>query len=435
MRKRIPVDQLSVGMFLWGLDKPELESAFYRYRLQITSPDQVYTLRKCGVRHVEIETDKGADVVCLDEFAHAGPEPMLAPAAPVINPGPRADDPATPSIDSEPPAFKPASPAVEPATGAPVDTSFEDELPVAKKVYRDAKQIVQQAMTDLRMGREINTEQVARVVDGLADSVLRNPAALTSLSRLKSFDEYTFFHSVNTAVLALGLGRSLGMERYTLHLLGMGTLLHDVGKTRIPLEILNKPGRYAASEYEIMKQHTLRGAEILSGTPGLKEEAIKPALEHHERVDGTGYPWRRTHEELSLFGLIGSVVDIYDAMTSDRVYHKAMTPHQTLQFLYDLGQKGHLAPYLVERFIRCVGVYPIGSCVRLSTGETALVCQVHEGKPLQPVVLVIRGAEGRAKDQPESLDLSRYSDRSIAQVLDPAAIGVKPSDYLDAVAA
>lgn len=434
MRKRIPVDQLSVGMFLWGLDKPELETAFYRHRLQITSPDQVYTLRKCGVRYVEIETDKGIDVVCVDEFAHAGPEPTPPPAAPVTEPGPRAIDP-PPPLDPRPAVFTPASPAAEPASEAPVSTSFEDELPVAKRVYRDAKHIVQRAMTDLRMGREINTEQVARVVDGLADSVLRNPAALTSLSRLKSFDEYTFFHSVNTAVLALGLGRSLGMERYTLHLLGMGTLLHDVGKTRIPLEILNKPGRYAASEYEIMKQHTLRGAEILSGTPGLKEEAIKPALEHHERVDGTGYPWRRTHEELSLFGLIGSVVDIYDAMTSDRVYHKAMTPHQTLQFLYDLGQKGHLAPYLVERFIRCVGVYPIGSCVRLSTGETALVCQVHEGKPLQPVVMVIRDAEGRAKDRPESLDLSVDIDRSIAQSLDPAAIGVRPSDYLDAVAA
>lgn len=432
MRKRIPVDQLSVGMFLWGLDKPDLENAFYRYRLPITDLSQVAALRKCGVREVEIETDLATDrpdrpdLMDLDEFAHTGPEP-IAPIALTAEAEPAG-------LFEPPPMMEPApdpAPAEAPAP-APSSTSFEDELPFAKKVYQDAKNIVQQAMTDLRMGRDINTEQVGRVVDGLADSVLRNPAALTSLSRLKSFDEYTFFHSVNTAVLALGLGRSLGMQRDSLQVLGMGTLLHDVGKTRIPLEILNKPGRYAPSEYEIMKQHTLRGAEILSQTRGLKEGAIKPALEHHERVDGSGYPCQRKEEELSVFGLIGSVVDIYDAMTSDRVYHKAMTPHQALQFLYDLGQKGHLAPYLVERFIRCVSVYPVGSCVELNTGEIAIVCQVHEGMPLQPRVMVIRDAEGKSKLSPETVDLAQGDGRSIAQSKDPAVLGIKVADYLGA---
>lgn len=422
MRKRIPVDQLNVGMFLWGLDKPDLESAFYRYRLPITDLSQVAALRKCGVREVEIETDLATDRpdrpdrpdrMDVDEFAHTGPEPIA------------------PAVLFEPPPMMDPAP-VEAPPAPPSNTSFDDELPFAKKVYQDAKNIVQQAMTDLRMGRDINTEQVGRVVDGLADSVLRNPAALTSLSRLKSFDEYTFFHSVNTAVLALGLGRSLGMQRDSLQVLGMGTLLHDVGKTRIPLEILNKPGRYAPSEYEIMKQHTLRGAEILSETRGLKEGVIKPALEHHERVDGSGYPCQRKEEELSVFGLIGSVVDIYDAMTSDRVYHKAMTPHQALQFLYDLGQKGHLAPYLVERFIRCVSVYPVGSCVQLNTGEIAVVCQVHEGMPLQPKLIVVRDAEGKTKPSPEAVDLAQGDGRSIAQSKDPAVLGIQVADYLGA---
>lgn len=415
MRKQIPVDQLHVGMFLWGLDKPELETAAYRYRLPITDPQQIHMLSRCGVRLVEIETDYGTDVIEVDTFAHAGNESLATPLPPAGRSEP-IPEPAPP-----------APPATEP-------TSFDEELPLSKAVYRDAKHIVQQAMTDLRMGREINTDAVARVVDGLVDSVLRNPAALASLSRLKSFDEYTFFHSVNTSVLALGMGRSLGMDRETLHLLGMGTLLHDVGKTRVPLEILNKPGRFEPNEYEIIKEHALHGAEILSHTPGLHESAIKPALEHHERVDGSGYPHRRKGHELSQFGLIGSIVDIYDAITSDRVYHKAMPPFKALQFLYELGQKGHVAPRLVERFIRCVSVYPVGSCVALKSGEIGIVTQVYPERPLQPKLLVVRDRDARPIASPEVLNLSEYEsgdDRSIGLVLDPAEIGLNPSDYLD----
>ncbi len=430
MRKRIPIEQLTVGMFLWGLDKPELENSAYRYRLPITDPEQIRILGRCGVQLVEIETDRGADVVDVDAFAHAGRESLAEPLPPTGSEGPSPEP-----VRTEPETIAPAAiepPSVEPPSIEP--TSFDEELQVAKKVYRDAKVIVQQAMGDLRMGREINTDAVARVVDGMADSVLRNLAALTSLSRLKSFDEYTFFHSVNTSVLALAMGRSLGMDRATLHLLGMGTLLHDVGKTRVPLEILNKPGRYEPNEYEIIKEHALHGAEILLHTPGMQEGAIKPALEHHERVDGTGYPHQRKGYELSQFGLIGSIVDIYDAMTSDRVYHKAMPPFKALQFLFDLGKKGHVDTGLVERFIRCVSVYPVGSCVALKSGEIGVVTQVFPEQPLQPKLLVVRDRDARPILHPEVLNLSEHEPggpRSIGLVLDPAEIGLNPSDYLD----
>jgi putative nucleotidyltransferase with HDIG domain len=430
MRKRISIEQLTVGMFLWGLDKPELENSAYRYRLPITDHEQIRMLSRCGVRSVEIETERGADIVDVDVFTHAGSESLGAPSPPTGSDGPSPEP-----VRPEPEAIAPTvvePEATEPAAIEP--TSFDEELLVAKKVYRDAKAIVQQAMGDLRMGREINTDAVARVVDGMADSVLRNLAALTSLSRLKNFDEYTFFHSVNTSVLALAMGRSLGMDRATLHLLGMGTLLHDVGKTKVPLEILNKPGRYEPSEYEIIKEHALHGAQILSNTPGLNECCIKPALEHHERVDGTGYPHQRKKHELSQFGLIGSIVDIYDAITSDRVYHKAMPPFKALQFLYDLGQKGHVDPSLVERFIRCVSVYPVGSCVALKSGEIGIVTQVYPEQPLQPKLLVVRDRDARPILHPEVLNLSDREPgdaRSIGRVLDPAEIGLNPSDYLD----
>jgi putative nucleotidyltransferase with HDIG domain len=317
----------------------------------------------------------------------------------------------------------------EPPSGVP----FQEELRVAKQVYREAKLAVEQAMHDVRMGKEINTEICGNVVEHLADSVLRNPHALTSLSRLKSFDQYTFFHSVNTSILAMTLGYRLGFERDALHLLGMGALLHDVGKMTVPLEILNKPGRYRPDEYEIMKQHALRGAEILNRTSGMHEDIIRPALEHHERADGTGYPFKRRATDLSQYGLISGIVDVYDAITSDRVYHKAIPAHRAVQFIFALGQRGQLDTELVQHFVRCVGIYPVGSCVKLNTREIALVKEMHPDNLLSPVVLIIRERETSLMVPPLEVDLANQwgKTRTIEEILDPREYGIRPTDYLD----
>jgi HD-GYP domain-containing protein (c-di-GMP phosphodiesterase class II) len=293
-------------------------------------------------------------------------------------------------------------------------------------------------MEDVRMGRALNMEAVSEVVGSMADSILRSPDALTSLTRLKSFDEYTFFHSVNTSALALSVGKHLGYERAPLLQLGTGMLLHDIGKTLIPVEILNKPGRYEAHEFEIMKQHVLRGAEILSSTTGLTDMYLKPTLEHHERVDGTGYPHHRSKTDLSQFGLIAAIVDIYDAVTSDRCYHKGKTPHDTLQFLYQLGVQGHVDGMLVQQFVQVVGVYPVGSCVSLSTGETAIVKQFNHEAPIRPLVVLVTDEGGRRRSAPIDLDLAtqrRRPEQTIRSILDPAVLGINPRTYLDKEAA
>ncbi|MDP1757906.1 MAG: HD-GYP domain-containing protein, partial [Pseudohongiella sp.] len=311
---------------------------------------------------------------------------------------------------------------------------FEEELPAAKLVYAAAKNVIEEAMLDVRMGRDINMDAVNQVVSEMADSVLRNPDALTSLSRLKHFDEYTFFHSVNTSLLALSLGRNLGIDETLLHQLGVGTLLHDIGKTKVPLEILNKPGKYEAHEFEIMKQHVMRGAEVLSGTTGLTDNYLMPALEHHERVDGTGYPYQRRKGDLSQFGMMAAVVDIYDAITSDRCYHKAKPAHEALQFLYLISQKGHLEHTLVQRFIQVVGVYPVGSVVRLNTGEVAVVRRINRATPLQPEIMVVKSAGNTILSHPETVDLTRTqgaTQRTIAAVTDPVSTGINPTVYLD----
>jgi putative nucleotidyltransferase with HDIG domain len=293
-------------------------------------------------------------------------------------------------------------------------------------------------MEDVRMGRALNIEAVSEVVGSMADSILRNPDALTSLARLKQFDEYTFFHSVNTSALALSVGRHLGYARTPLLQLGTGMLLHDIGKTLIPIEILNKPGRYQVDEFEIMKQHVMRGAEVLSNTTGLSDVFLNPTLEHHERVDGTGYPHRRSKTDISQFGLIAAIVDIYDAVTSDRCYHKGKTPHDTLQMLYRLGSQGHVDGALVQQFVQVVGVYPVGSCVSLNTGETAIVKQFNHQAPIRPLVVLIKDEVGRHRSSPIDLDLAGQLNRphrTISSTLDPTTLGIDPRTYLDREAA
>jgi HD-GYP domain-containing protein (c-di-GMP phosphodiesterase class II) len=215
-------------------------------------------------------------------------------------------------------------------------------------------------------------------------------------------------------------------------------LLHDIGKTLIPIEILHKPGRYEAGEFEIMKQHVLRGAEILSKTTGLNDMCLRPTLEHHERVDGTGYPHRRSKADLSQFGLIAAIVDIYDAVTSDRCYHKGKTPHDTLQMLYKLGREGHVDGVLVQQFVQVVGVYPVGSCVLLNTGETGIVKQFNHQAPIRPLVILITDEAGQRRSSPLDADLAVQvpkQERVIASILDPIPLGIDPRAYLDKEAA
>lgn len=403
MRKRISIDRLKIGMKVEKLDRSWLATPFLRHRFTITSSVQIEQLHASGVQQLDIEIDD------TDQDPSS-----VVPVMPT-------------EAESSQPMARPANPE-------PPLVPFAEELPGARQVYRAAKLIIRQAMEDVRMGRALNMEAVSDVVGSMVDSILRSPDALTSLTRLKQFDEYTFFHSVNTSALALSVGRHLGYARTPLLQLGTGMLLHDIGKTLIPIEILNKPGRYQVDEFEIMKQHVMRGAEVLSNTTGLADVFLNPTLEHHERVDGTGYPHRRSKIDLSQFGLIAAIVDIYDAVTSDRCYHKGKTPHDTLQMLYRLGSQGHVDGTLVQQFVQVVGVYPVGSCVSLNTGESAIVKQFNPHAPIRPLVVLIKDEAGRHRSSPIDLDLAAqpcHPQRTIASTLDPTALGIDPCTFLD----
>ncbi len=405
-------------MLVTGLDKSWVSTPFLRHRWTVTKPEEIEKLRECGVQFVDVETE---DL-----------EPVAERRTPVVDRRPVVLDDPEALLDARHPAA-PESPVLVLEPPSPSSPSFEEELTLARQVYRDGRKVVEECLQDVRIGKGIKVDAIDKVVDRMVDSVLRNLDAAVCLSRLKSADHYSFCHSVNTAVLALAVGVHLKLGKEELHWLGIGALLHDIGNAQIPLEILNKTSRYQPHEYEIMKEHTLRGADLLSHTRGLPESVVLPALEHHERMDGTGYPFQRRGKEVSLFGRIVSIVDIYDGVTTDHVYQKASAPHRALQLLYGLAKRQTLDQELVERLIHCVGIYPVGSCVTLNTGEIGVVMQVHRHGPLHPKVLVIRDAEGQIMSPPAEVDLAEQSENRslmIISVSEPADAGINPADYL-----
>ncbi|HJV28797.1 MAG TPA: HD-GYP domain-containing protein, partial [Aromatoleum sp.] len=233
--------------------------------------------------------------------------------------------------------------------------------------------------------------------------------ALLPLLHLKDHDDYTFMHSVSVCALLTSFARTLELPREVIKEISIGALLHDVGKAKVPDDILNKPAKLTEAEFDKMKSHVVQSKIILQHTPGISEIALDVAAQHHERYDGTGYPNKLKGSEISLYGQMGAIVDVYDAITSNRVYHKGMPPTQALRKLLEWS-KYHFDPKLVHTFIRSVGIYPSGSLVRLESGKLAVVQGQNSEHLLQPTVLVMFDALKRCYVTPQLVDLAKSND-------------------------
>jgi len=226
-------------------------------------------------------------------------------------------------------------------------------------------------------------------VEQLVESAIRNPSAAVAMANLKGHDEYTFAHSIQVSILSVALGTQIGLGKDELTLLGTGAMLHDLGKASIPLKILNKPGRLTEEEFRVMKTHPQRGVSHLAEKGrGCRPEILSCILEHHEKLDGTGYPQGLTEPEIGLLPRIVSVADVYDALTSDRVYQKGTPAHNAIVILYGL-RNVHFDPQILNAFIGVVGVYPVGTMVRLNTREIAVVVSVNPREPLRPDIEIL----------------------------------------------
>jgi HD-GYP domain-containing protein (c-di-GMP phosphodiesterase class II) len=274
--------------------------------------------------------------------------------------------------------------AERPAPAVPL----AEELPVAEKLYTEALDHAHEFMADARKGRDVDYHDAQPVVDGLIESVFRNESAAATMFKLRRFDEYSYTHCINVGVLAIILGKYLGQDKDTLRLLGLAGLFHDVGKARIPEDILNKPGELTTREMGIMKTHPLESYKIISNTPGPEQNILRGAIEHHERYDGTGYPRGLAGADIGIFGRIVSIVDVYDALTSKRCYRNAMPTYKALSLMYQ-WRDSSFAPNSIEHFIKCIGVYPAGSFVRLSSGEYAIVTEINMINASRPTVKIL----------------------------------------------
>lgn len=306
---------------------------------------------------------------------------------------------------------------------------FEAEVEAADAVFAGAVEYTRYFMDEVRRGKVVDCREALPLVDQLIASTVRNHSAVISLAKLKVHDEYTFHHSINVAVFSIIFGRSLGLPVEAQRVLGLAGIYHDVGKARIPEEILRKPEQLNDAEYALIKRHALEGYRVMRDSAALHRDVLLAIMQHHERHDGQGYPRGLSGQAISPLARIISLVDVYDALTSNRCYRKASTPTAALGYIYH--QHGaHFFPTYVERFIKCIGVYPPGSLVRLTDGSVAVVRSVNPEYSLLPTVSIYFDQWFR-RCQPITIDLAQAQaeglDLGILGCLDPQILRIDPA--------
>ncbi|MFN4342483.1 MAG: HD-GYP domain-containing protein [Azonexus sp.] len=393
MLKKIPVEQLTLGMHLAGFCGAWLDHPFWRTQFVLTDPKDLTLIADSAIREVWIDIAKGVDVAA----SHAQGSQAALTAL---------------EIPPEPPVVQEKA-------------SFREEIKRATKIVAKGKEAVMSMFQEARMGKAIEAEAAAPLVEEISNSVLRNPGALISLARLKTADDYTFMHSVAVCALMIALARQLGLDETQVREAGMAGLLHDLGKAMIPLDVLNKPGKLTDAEFALVKTHPEEGEKLLREGSGISEITRDVCLHHHEKVDGSGYPKGLNGETMSLFAKMGAVCDVYDAVTSNRPYKAGWDPAESIKRMAEWT--GHFDPLVFQAFVKSLGIYPIGSLVRLASGKLGVVIEQGEQSLLKPRVKVFFSTKSQAYIQPEIIDLARSAEK-IAGREDAARWGIKNID-------
>jgi len=394
MKKMVPVTALKFGVYIHELDRPWTETPFM-FQGFVLSNERQFDVLKQHCKKVMIDTDKGMDVSADSPFATT--LPLSRPGGVLA------------SIEKK-------TTYVEKAT-------FRAELPVARAAHSKTDAALKDVFNSVQAGKAIDAPRVKEAVANMTDSVVRNPDAMLLLARMKEKGEHTLDRALGVSIYMITFGRFLHLPREQLDLLGVLGLLQDVGKVRLPAELLNKKEALSEAEINVCKSHVRHSAAILKETPGLPPELPALATLHHERVDGSGYPRGMRGPEIGLYGGIAGLVDCFDALTGPRPYGQALAPSNALNMLYEWRDTQFDGP-LVEQFIQCIGIYPVGAIVELHSGEIGIVIAQNPVMRLLPKVMVVMDASGAPVKPPTTLDRAQ-----VKRTLEKGSVPIDASEY------
>ena len=417
---KIKIEDLEVGMYVADVGAGWLRHPWKTKSKLITSQGEIRELVEAQIQEVTIDLNRGRPPGYLEQKT---PPHKNHPVTP------RARETVMEPVKSE----KRTGPGPDRPRSPSDTTPMVEELPRARKTYSRALNVTREFINDIRAGKSIKVEKVQESVETMIDSVFRNQDAMISLLKLRTYDEYTFTHSLNVAVLCIATGRQVNFNRNQLALLGLGSIFHDVGKLFIPDEILNKPGRLSEEEFKIMQSHPELGARFMEEKyKGLSPTSVSVVRHHHERMDGDGYPDKLSAKDIDPFMAVCGIADVYDALSSARVYKPAMPPYEALKIIYK-SRNSHFHPVWIDRFIQCLGIYPPGTLVQLTSGEVGVVFVTNHSFLARPKLRLIKNPKLLPLGPDNLLDLNQpeFEKLEIKQVVSASMLGIDPATYFE----
>jgi putative nucleotidyltransferase with HDIG domain len=397
IEKKISIDELEVGMYVQDVFNAR-DVLVLSANSIIWNEKQIEALKRQGVTYLYINIERGKDV---------------SPKKEIILPRQEQND-----INKR-------------------ELEYYKEIEQAKIIHRQTLQTAKDVLDSIKKGQTFSMQKVEKTAEDVVESILRNPDTLVSLSQIKGYDEYTYTHSVNVSVLVTSLAYSMGYNKEQLLHIGIGGLLHDIGKMKIPESILNKPGRLNEWEFKIIKKHPEHGLEILKDRKNISDISKAVVIQHHERYNGKGYPYGLRGENIYECGLIAAVADVYDALTSNRIYKAAIPPQKALAMIFK-GADEEYSRRIVELFTRHLGIYPVGSFVKLVSGAMGVVTKVDRGNLLAPTVVILFNEAGQRLENPFECDLAQKQKQPdgwkyhVEISLNPKAYRVDVAQYISA---